>query len=98
MDLLDKYAPEHGHDVWQYLSVVRQEIIDALRAQPHLAVLYFDRVRPRGVKMHDVTWLDGEDGRYRIYWSDHGKECDVVHYDDLFQAVADHVLETHGMK
>lgn len=97
MQLLDKYFPSHGHNVREYFSVTMVALQDFLSGQPQLVKNYFERHRPSGTLIHEVDYIDFRAGRYDVFDSDHGERTNLRSFEKLLDAVAYHVLTTHGL-
>ncbi len=97
MQLLDKYLPNHGHNVREYLSVTSIALQDFLSGQPQLVNDYFERHRPTGTLIHEVDYIDFRAGRYDVFDSLHGERTNLRSFEKLLDAVVCHVLITHGL-
>lgn len=96
-DLLTQYI-EHprGTDFRKFISVRRPELINFLNEHPSAAEAYF-RKQLASSPTHDVEKIFHRDLQYVVASMDHGKERDVHCFGSLAEAVAQHVLVSHGM-
>jgi hypothetical protein len=83
-------------DVRPYLSVTRGDVEEFLQAHPAEAEKYFEEKSQRE-PLPDRDLIGMRDGKYLVAWSDHGQSRFERSFPTLAEAVADHVLVTHGM-
>jgi hypothetical protein len=83
-------------DFRPYLSVTRGDIEDFLRSHPGKAKEYYAE-KSRCEPMHDLHLIGMRDGKYLVAYSDHGRARFEKSFATLPEAVADHVLVTHGI-
>ena len=96
-DLLRDYDinPERV-DFRKFITVQRQNLIDFLSIHPDAAEDYF-RKHSITEATHDVgkIWQDGSG--FMTAWMDHGRPRSIWRFETLSEAIAEHVLITHGM-
>jgi len=83
-------------DFRKAITVDRGDIIEFLKSHPADADAYFaQHCAMHGT--HDVERIWREDAIYCTCWMDHGEQRSIKHFTTLPEAVAEHVLVTHGM-
>lgn len=96
-DLLRNYGvqPEHV-DFRKFITVNRQKLVEYLSTHVGEAENYF-RKHSAVEAAHDVEkiWRDGSE--YVTAWMDHGRPCSEKRFARLEEAVAEHILVSHGM-
>lgn len=96
-DLLQNYDVEPELvDFRKFITVNRQRLIDFLSAHSAEAENYF-RKHSAIEATHDVEkiWRDGTE--YVTAWMDHGLPRSTRRFVTLGEAVAEHILVSHGM-
>jgi hypothetical protein len=83
-------------DVRRYLNVTRDELEEFLRVHPAEAERYFEE-KSRRQPMPDTDVIGLRDGKYMVAWRDHDRNRFERSFPTMAEAVADHVLVTHGM-
>jgi hypothetical protein len=83
-------------DVRRYLTVTRSDIEEFLRLHPAEADRYFEE-KARREAANDTDVIGLRDGKYLVAWRDHGRNRFERSFPTVAEAVAEHVLVTHGM-
>jgi hypothetical protein len=83
-------------DFRPYLSVTRGDVEEFLGSHPGEAEKYYAE-KSQCEPLHDRHLIGMRDGKYLVAWSDHGRTRFERLFATLAEAVADHVLVTHGM-
>ena len=95
-EVLRPYLDKEVVDFRPYLSVTRSDIVAFLTSRPAIADKYFAEHSRRQI-YHDGVRLWRSGVQYHIADMDHGKPRSEKRFDSLAEAVAEHVLITHGM-
>jgi hypothetical protein len=83
-------------DVRKFITIDRQNLIDFLSANPRKAEEYFQKhSQINGV--HDVERISRDGDEYITSWMDHGHPNNIRRFKHLAEAVAEHVLVSHGL-
>ena len=83
-------------DLRKFIQVDRAALVDYLAAHPSEAEAYFGR-HVGSVASHDVARLSREGDDYVTCWMDHGAARSIRRHAALSEAVAEHVLMSHGL-
>jgi hypothetical protein len=83
-------------DIRRFITINRQDLIDFLSINPAKATEYFDR-HSRIQAVHDIETISREDDGYVTAWLDHGHRTNLRRFGSLPEAVAEHVLISHGL-
>jgi hypothetical protein len=83
-------------DFRKAITVDRARIIEFLKSHPAETDAYFTK-HDAMLGTHDVERIWCENAMYVTCWMDHGEQRSIKHFTNLPEAVAEHVLVTHGM-
>lgn len=96
-DLLRNYnvQPERV-DFRKFITVNRQKLINFLSSHNGEAETYFQKYS-KIEATHDVEKISRDGANYMTAWMDHGQPRSTRRFTTLGEAVAEHVLVSHGM-
>jgi hypothetical protein len=96
-ELLGKYVqnPERV-DFRRIITVTRKDLIEFLSANPRKAEEYFQK-HSQINRVHDVERISRDGDEYITSWMDHGHANNIRRFKHLAEAVAEHVLVSHGL-
>ena len=83
-------------DLRKFIQVDRAALVDYLAVHPLEAEAYFRR-HEASVASHDVARISRDGDDYVTCWMDHGVARSVRRHATLDEAVAEHVLMSHGL-
>ncbi len=96
-DLLRDYdaQPEHV-DFRKFVTVDRKKLIDFLSSHTAEAENYF-RKHSVTAGTHDFEKISRDGSEYVTAWMDHGQPRSTRRFATVEEAVAEHILVSHGM-
>ena len=95
--LLSRYIQDPERiDIRRLITVNRQDLIDFLSANPAMAEQYLQK-HSQIKASHDIETISREGDEYVTAWMDHGHASNIRRFKYLRQAVAEHVLVSHGL-
>ena len=94
--LRDRGMDPERVDLRKFITVDRDALSEYLAAHPDEAAAYFSRHEMSNAS-HDVARLSRDGDAYVTCWMDHGAALSVRRFATLNEAVAEHVLMSHGM-
>jgi hypothetical protein len=83
-------------DIRKYITISRQQLIEFLFTHPDLSDSYFKK-HSGMIAVHDVEIMMKDGAGYLTAWMDHGHQVSTKRFATLAEAIAEHVLVTHGM-
>lgn len=83
-------------DFRKLITVKRKDVIEFLCAQPARAKAYFEEHAKRNA-VHDVETISRDGKEYMTAWMDNGRPTNIKRFQQLADAVAEHVLVSHGL-
>jgi len=95
---LHRVLAEHGQETFDYrkhLAVSRADMVAYFQEHPGKAEAL---LQPKEEKklLHDVDRIESRDGRFVVFWMDHGTERFHAWYESLAEAAADYVASQFG--
>ena len=93
--LRDRGIDPERVDLRRFITVDRAALLDYLAEHPGEAAAYFSRHQSL-IASHDVARLSRDGDAYVTSWMDHGTALSVRRFATLTEAVAEHVLMSHG--
>lgn len=94
--LRDRGMDPERIDLHRFITVDRDALSEYLSAHPDEAAAYFSRHESL-IASDDVARLSRDGDAYVTCWMDHGAARSVRRFATLNEAVAEHVLMSHGM-
>jgi hypothetical protein len=97
MSLLADFVPDPTMvDIRKYISVDREDLRGYLLDHPLAARSVLSRAKCDSVS-HDRLCLVSENGKYCLYWLDHGTRRFAQEFETLEAAVAEYLMQEHGL-
>ena len=94
---LAPYVPDPERiDIRKFITVNRQNLIDFLSANLRQTEDYFEK-HSHVNAVHDVETISRHGDEYVTAWMDHGQPTSIRRFKSLAEAVAEHVLVSHGL-
>lgn len=93
--LRDRGIDPESVDLRDFITVDRTALLAYLAENPDEAAAYFSR-HQGSIASHDVPRLSRDGDAYVTCWVDHGTARSVRRFAALNEAVAEHVLMSHG--
>ena len=83
-------------DFRKYISVTRADLEAFLSQNPQVAETYFQKYRDRE-SIHEVQMIEKVGSLYKVYEMDHSMPRFERSFSTLYEAVAEHILRSHGL-
>ena len=97
MSLLSKYIADPTLvDIRKYITVSREELHHYIGVTPLALTEVLNRAQCDATS-HDRFCIEQQDGKYFLYWLDHGQKRFGEEYSSLESVLVEYLLREHGL-